>query len=84
MCHLSRPSGLTGGKNAPNLTLFKKYTLYNPPPRPAQHTLTVLNFCTINTMASAANKYWMNAEREDYPYWNRILNGSRVTKHGII
>lgn len=24
MCHLSQPSGLEGGKNAPDLTLFKK------------------------------------------------------------
>lgn len=36
---------LAGGKN---LTLFKKLQpLYNPAARPARHTLTVLNFCSI-------------------------------------
>jgi hypothetical protein len=58
---------LEGGKN--DLTLFKKLPPYNPGDSRARHTLTVLNFSTINT-ASASNKYWMN-EREldgDNPY----------------
>lgn len=54
---------IAGGKN---LTLFKKLPSIIRS-RDGRGTQTVLNFSTINTMALASRKYWMNAGA-DNPY----------------